>query len=303
MPTLGTRNRLAILRRSTPGLFLNGGELGDILLPNRYVTLELAAENEIDVFLYRDSEDRIVATTETPLAEVGQFAVLRVAGTKAGVGAFLDWGLSKDLFLPMGEQRGRVRSGQSVVVFIKLDERSGRLVASMRLENHVRRDPPHYREGAPVQVLLAAETPLGYSAIVEGKYLGLLYHEPYAPPHQPGESLQVHVAGVRSDGKIDLRHEPTAARGARGLTDRIVAALEAAGGRLPVDDHTPPERVQELFGASKKSFKQALGALYKERRIAFTNPGIALAPHPPETQLRPPGRPQGRRTPADRSRP
>ncbi|MBS0656648.1 MAG: GntR family transcriptional regulator [Verrucomicrobia bacterium] len=274
---LGARNRLRVLRRSTPGLFLSGGSFGDILLPNRYVSLELAAEESIEVFVYRDSEDRLVATTETPKAMVGDVASLRVVALKPGVGAFLDWGLEKDLFLPLAEQVGRVRVGQEVTVLVRLDERSGRLVATMRLEKHLPPQQPTFREGAPVQALLLQETPLGYTALVEGKYLGLLYHEPHAPPVQPGERLTAHVAKVRPDGKIDLRREPTAARGARGLPDRILAALEQAGGRLDVDDDAPPERIQELFAASKKTFKQALGALYKQRRIVFTRPGIELA--------------------------
>lgn len=275
---LGARNRLRVLRRSTPGLFLGGGSFGDILLPNRYVTLELAAEDAIEVFVYRDSEDRLVATTESPKAMVGEVARLRVVGTKPGVGAFLDWGLAKDLFLPHAEQVGRVRAGEEVMVLVRLDERSGRLVASMRIEQHLpRREPPRYREGQAVDAVILQETPLGHTAVVEGKYLGLLYHEPFAEPVRHGDCLRLYVAKVRPDGKIDLRREPTAARGARGLTDRILAALEQAGGRLPVDDDTAPERIQELFSASKKSFKQALGALFKERRIVFTRPGIALA--------------------------
>lgn len=287
MPTLGARHRLAVLRRSTPGLFLNGGEFGDVLLPNRYVTLELAAEREIEVFLYRDSEDRVVATTETPLAMVGEFAALKVVSVKPALGAFLDWGLSKDLFLPHGEQVGRVKVGQTAVVLVRLDERSGRIVATMRVEKHLRKDPPAFREGAPVPVLLMQETPLGYTAIVEKQFLGLLYHEPHAPPHQPGEALTAYVVKVRPDGKIDLRREPTAARGARGLTDRILEALEKAGGRLEVDDSSPPELIQEMFASSKKTFKQALGALYRERKIVLTKPGVELpgkAPKSPQAR-------------------
>ncbi len=257
-----------------PGLYLDGGNLGEILLPNRYIAEDAPIPEQIEVFLYQDSEDRLVATTETPRAMVGEFASLRVVGIHPRLGAFLDWGLSKDLFLPLGEQGAPVVTGENVVVFVQVDRRSGRITATTRLDRHLHREPPRYREGQPVQLLLVARTPLGFTAIVGQSHLGLLYHDAYAPPLAVGQSIAGHVAAVRPDGKIDLRLEPFAARGVLGLTDRILAAIDAAGGHLDLDDSSPPKAIQEKFGVSKKSFKQAVGALYRERVIVLRKPGL-----------------------------
>ncbi len=273
MANLGKRNLLPVLRQAPPGLFLDGGSLGEILLPNCYIPGPVTLGMEVDVFVHLDSEDRLVATTETPRVMVGEFAALRVVSVEPRLGAFLDWGLSKDLFLPLREQTHRAEPGQNVVVHVSVDERSGRIVATTRLTRHLQREPARYREGTPVQVLLVARTPLGLTAIVEQAHLGLLYHDPHAPPLEVGQSLTAHVAAVRPDGKIDLRLEPSAARGVLGLTERILTALDDGGGRLALDDSSTPEEIQERFGVSKKSFKQAVGALYRDRQIQLPKTG------------------------------
>ncbi|HXF11275.1 MAG TPA: S1-like domain-containing RNA-binding protein [Desulfuromonadaceae bacterium] len=276
MAILGKRNTLSIVRESTPGLYLDGGELGEILLPGRYIPANLKPKDKLDVFVYRDSEDRLVATTEIPKATVDEFVCLKVVSINDRVGAFLDWGLAKDLLLPFPEQEKAVRVGQSVVVFVYLDPRSGRIVATSRLRRHLSRELPHYRNSQPVDLLITGASPLGYQAIVENSHLGLLYRDNVTIPLQIGQRLRGFVRNVRPGGQIDLSLDASGYKRVAPLTEQIVKALEQSGGRLAFDDDSSPQAIRQTFGASKKAFKQALGKLYKVRRIQFTKPGIEL---------------------------
>ena len=276
MATIGKRNILPIVRASAPGLYLDGGELGEILLPGRYIPRDLKPKDKLDVFVYRDSEDRLVATTETPHVMVGEFACLRVISVNQNVGAFLDWGLSKDLLLPFREQEFPVRAGQRVVVFVCLDPKSDRILATTRLKRHLSRDTPAYRNGQPVNLLVVNQTPLGYTAIVENAHLGLLYHNNLSVPLEVGQKIKGFVRIVRPGGKIDLSLDASGYKRVASLTEQVVQALERSGGRLELDDDSSPEAIRQAFGASKKAFKQALGKLYKDRRISFSKPGIQL---------------------------
>ena len=276
MATIGKRNTLTVLRGSSPGIYLDGGDLGEILLPNRYVPRAVANGDQIEVFVYRDSEDRLVASTEIPRATVGEVAALKVVGVNRQIGAFLDWGLAKDLLLPFREQTGPVRVGQEVVVRIYLDPKTKRIVASMKLDRASSAEPPDYRAGQQVELLITEKTPLGYKALVEGKHPGLLYHDTLSVPVAIGQNLKGFVRTLRPDGKMDLSLEPAGYRRVAPLAQRIVQALEGNGGRLDFDDDSSPEAIREAFGASKKAFKQALGTLFKARRIRFTKPGVEL---------------------------
>jgi uncharacterized protein len=276
MAVIGKRNILSIVRASAPGLYLDGGELGEILLPGRYIPRDLAPKDKLDVFVYRDSEDRLVATTETPHAMVGEFAYLKVISVNRQIGAFLDWGLAKDLLLPFREQDIPVRAGQRVVVCVCLDVKTDRILATTRLNRHLNRETPAYRNGQPVNLLITGKTPLGYNAIVENAHRGLLYHDNLAAPLEAGQKLKGFVRTVRPGGKIDLSLDASGYKRVAALTDQIVQALERSGGRLNFDDDSSPEAIRQKFGVSKKAFKQALGKLYKARRIRFQNPGIEL---------------------------
>ena len=276
MAVIGKRNILSIVRASAPGLYLDGGELGEILLPGRYIPRDLAPKDKLDVFVYRDSEDRLVATTETPHAMVGEFAYLKVISVNRQIGAFLDWGLAKDLLLPFREQDIPVRAGQRVVVYVCLDVKTDRILATTRLNRHLNRETPAYRNGQPVNLLITGKTPLGYNAIVENAHRGLLYHDNLAAPLEAGQKLKGFVRTVRPGGKIDLSLDASGYKRVAALTDQIVQALERSGGRLNFDDDSSPEAIRQKFGVSKKAFKQALGKLYKARRIRFQNPGIEL---------------------------
>jgi len=276
MAVIGKRNILSIVRASAPGLYLDGGELGEILLPGRYIPRDLAPKDKLDVFVYRDSEDRLVATTETPHAMVGEFAYLKVISVNRQIGAFLDWGLAKDLLLPFREQDIPVRAGQRVVVYVCLDVKTDRILATTRLNRHLNRETPAYRNGQPVNLLITGKTPLGYNAIVENAHRGLLYHDNLAAPLEAGQKLKGFVRTVRPGGKIDLSLDASGYKRVAALTDQIVQALERSGGHLNFDDDSSPEAIRQKFGVSKKAFKQALGKLYKARRIRFQNPGIEL---------------------------
>jgi predicted RNA-binding protein (virulence factor B family) len=276
MAIIGKRNILSIVRASAPGLYLDGGELGEILLPGRYIPTDLKPKDRLDVFVYCDSEDRLVATTETPLATVGEFAYLKVISVNRNIGAFLDWGLAKDLLLPFREQESPVRAEDWAIVHVGLDEKTNRIVASTRLNRHLSRDTPAYRNGQPVRLLIVGRTPLGYNAIIENAHRGLLYHDNLATPLLPGQKVQGFVRAVHSGGKIDLRLDASGYKRVASLRDQIVQALEGNDGHLSFDDDSTPEAIRQTFGVSKKAFKQALGKLYKERRIRFQHPGIKL---------------------------
>ncbi len=275
MVILGKRNRLEVLREATPGLYLYDGEQGEILLPGRYIPKGgICAGDILDVFVYLDSEDRRVATTETPQAMADEFACLKVVSVNRQIGAFLDWGLPKDLLLPFREQVGPVvRVGQWVVVHIHLDTKTSRLVASMRLNQHLSRHAPTYKEGQAVSILITSNTPLGYNAVIEHTYGGLLYHSNLSGPLEIGRKLTGFVHSIRPDGKIDLRLDSSGYQRVVPLREQILQALERDGGRLEFDDKSPPEAIRNAFSVSKNAFKLALSALYKERRICFRNSG------------------------------
>ncbi len=276
MAIIGRRNLLSVVRASQPGLYLDGGELGEILLPGRYIPKDLKPKDKLDVFVYRDSEDRLVATTETPNAMVGEFALMKVISIHDNIGAFLDWGLSKDLLLPFREQEFPLRVGDRIIVYVCLDVKSTRILATTRLTRHLNRDTPAYRDGQPVNILVTGRSPLGYNAIVENAHRGLLYKSDLASPLEVGQKLKGFVRTVRSGGKIDLALDASGYRRVAPLTNQIVEALQASGGKLAFDDDSTPVAIRDKFGVSKKAFKQALGKLYKTRRIAFTKPGIQL---------------------------
>lgn len=271
---IGQLNTLKISRESDQGLYLVGSDGVEILLPRRYVPTAFELGQEIEVFVSYDSEDRLIASTETPLAKVGEFAHLEVVAVEE-VGAFLDWGLPKDLFLPYSEQTRNLRIGHDVVVFVYLDN-SQRIAASMRLERHLEKTPGVYAEGQEVNILIVAETDLGFKAVVNGKHLGMLYGNEVFRPLQIGEKLKAFTKKPRPDGKIDLILEAVGYKAAADIGQKILTALKKKNGHLPIDDKTSAEIIYEMFGVSKKKYKIALGDLYKKRQITIQDDGIRL---------------------------
>lgn len=278
MADIGKLNTLRIVEKCDHGFYLDGGEHDTILLPQRYITPEMAVGESVEVFIYNDSEDRLVATTEKPFAQVGEFAYLEVVGFRQDVGAFLDWGLSKDLLLPYREQGDLyLKEGDGVIVAVYLDQYTNRVAASTRLHRHLSETAPEYKPNDPVDVLIYGDSPLGYKAIVDKKHRGLLYHAETSDKLEPGDQFTGYIRKVRSGGKIDLRRDPAGYNRVEGLSGEILQQLQNAGGALPFNDKSSPEAIRESFDCSKKAFKQALGALYKQRQIQFTATGIELA--------------------------
>jgi len=299
MAEIGQMNMLKALREAPPGWFLDGGDSGEILLPGKYIPAEKDLGDFLNVFVYRDSEDRLVATTTIPFAMAGDFAALRVAGFDLRRGAFLDWGLEKDLLLPMRELGGRVEVGDLVVVAVYLDHASLRLAASQRIEKHVQKGPIPYRPRQRVQLLVATETPLGFKAIIENAHIGLIYSSDLREPLAVGQKIHGFIRTVRPDGKIDLSLDQEGHERIEPMADRLLGVLTAAGGSLPVGDHTSPEEIRAMFQMSKKAFKQALGTLFRNRRIVLEQSGIRLAPPDQVNEFRPgiakPPRPRSRK--------
>ncbi|MGB0578471.1 MAG: CvfB family protein [Limisphaerales bacterium] len=276
MANIGRWNNLTAVEETSFGMMLDGGEHGKILAPSRYLPGNAQVHDEFEVFVYPDSEDRLIATTEEPLAQVGEFACLEVVSLNPRIGAFLNWGLVKDLLLPFAEHVGKVRVGQRVVVAVVLDDRTERIVASMRTQRHLERSNPPYDDGDAVKLLIAGRTPLGYNAIVDQRFMGLLYQSDVSTPLEIGQQIEGFIRKVRPEGKIDLSLDRAGYGRVATLSDDIIEALRNSNGFLNVGDKTPPEKIRHLFGSSKKAFKQALGALYKERRIEFEGLGIRL---------------------------
>lgn len=278
MDQIGQYDVLPIVRILKQGAYLEAGSLGEILLPSRYVTKEMAVGKSVEVFVYLDSEDRLVAITKRPFAVAGEFAVMRVVSVHHKMGAFLDWGIPKDLLLPFREQRRPVKEGERVMAYVYVDSKTGRLVASTRLQRWLDKKKPSFRENQPVNFLVSGRSPLGYGAIIEGAYSGLLYADDGAVKLKVGDEKQGFIRSIRSDGKIDLTLHRNRGSRITSLKRRIIEGLESNNGWLPYNDQTPPGVIQEAFGASKKVFKRTVGTLYKERRIRFEKNGIRLVP-------------------------
>lgn len=275
MAELGQFNRLQAIRRQDIGLFLDGEQLGEILLPKRYVDKTMQTGTSVDVFLYRDSEDRVVATTETPKVRVGECAYLKVIGLNQ-VGAFLDWGLPKDLLVPFGEQQRKMQKGYSYAVFVYIDESSQRIVASSRLERHLASEDCTYKPHDAVDLLIYGRSDLGFKAIVDHRYLGQLYtNETFRRLHY-GERVPGFVKQVRKDGKIDLSLQLPGNQTHNQLHEAILEYLRLNDGVSTLTDFSPPDDIYQVFGVSKAKYKKALGQLYKQREIMIEKHQITL---------------------------
>lgn len=277
MPYVGETNLLTILHKASPGIYLDGEDKGQILLPNQYCTPHMVPGGVIDAFVYRDSEDRLVATTRKPLAQVGEFAGLEVVSIHPRMGAFLNWGLDKDLLLPNREWAGEVEVGKKVVVLVRLDERTDRVVATARIDRHLDRSEPEFEPGEPVSLLVFGETPLGYKAIIDSTHTGLLYRNELPGPLSIGERLRGFIGKERFDGKIDLTLHESGYQRIEPFSDVIHRKLQGTSdGFLPYHDKSPAADIMAEFGVSKRAFKQAIGGLYRDRRITIESDGIRL---------------------------
>ena len=275
MPLIGQYHHLKIARITPSGAFL-ASEEGDILLPGKFIPEGAKIGTELEVFVYLDSEDRPVATVQRPFAVVGEFALLKVKDTNAKVGSFLDWGLDKDLLLPFSEQLAPVKKGEQVLVRVYQDS-SGRIAATARLDRFLKPADSSLSEGDAVDLFIYAYTDLGAKVVVNGRYVGMLFsNELYGKP-KAGEQLRGYVKKIRDGGKIDITLRRGGAQEARSDRDLVLAALNsAADGFLPLNDKSSPESISELLKLSKKSFKKAVGGLYREGLISMADDGIRL---------------------------
>lgn len=269
MAQLGRINTLKINRKSDFGLYLIDEEGNEILLPNRYVAPDMHIGDEIDVFVYKDSEDRITATTETPKAQVGEFALLRVVATNSA-GAFLDWGLPKDLLVPFREQKMRMQTGRSYIVYVYVDYNSDRIVASAKIDKFLDNRPADYHQGDPVEILIAQRTDMGYKVIIDNLHSGIIYHNEIFKEINIGDRMEAYIKSVREDGKIDVTLADRADRRTMELADKILMHLMSHGRHMALTDKSSPEAIKAAFECSKKDFKKAIGHLYKKKLITLS---------------------------------
>ena len=267
MSLLGRIRTLVILRQSDHGYYLDGGQMGEILLPTREVPPDVEQGDEVRVFVARDSEDRIVATTTLPICQAGEFAGMKVLEVNPRVGAFLDWGLAKNLLLPFAEQSKKVQAGERVVVRVLVDPKTDRPIATTKLGRYLDKTSPRYAPGQPVSLIILEKTPLGYAAIVDGLHRGLLHESAIHRPLEIGDVIPGFIRALREDYKIDLSLEPIGFGRVTDLSTRILETLKANGGILELGDESSPDLIREQFGSSKKAFKQAVGTLYRKQLI------------------------------------
>lgn len=266
MLAVGQVNRLTILRGTSVGFFLGNEEGDEVLLPHKYIPEEAAVGGELDVFLYRDSEDRIIATNLRPQVGLHEMGCLEVTHTSA-VGAFLAWGLEKDLFVPFREQNQRLKVGDWTIVYVYLDEKTDRLVGTCKIQKYLEPVDDHLQEGQPVSLLIYERTDLGYKAIINHRYGGLLYHNEIFKRVAWGDTLPGFVKTIRPDGKVDVALDPPGAKRLEPDAERVWSQLQNAGGSLPFSDSSDPIDIQTTFEMSKKAFKRAIGILYKAKKI------------------------------------
>ena len=272
---LGKFNTLRVVKEVDFGMYLDGGEEGEILLPSRYVPENCKPGDELTVFIYLDNEERLVATTLTPLVQVGEFACLEVAWINQ-YGAFLNWGLMKDLFVPFREQKMKMQIGKQYVIHAHLDDESYRIVASAKVTLYLSKEKAPYEPGQEVSILIWQKTDLGFKAIIENRYSGLLYESEIFQPLHTGMTLKAYVKQVREDGKIDLILQKPGQGKVEDFAATLLDYIREQGGHITLHDKSPAEEIYDTFGVSKKTFKKAVGDLYKKHVVLLQENGIEL---------------------------
>ncbi len=277
MLEIGRINTLQVTKQVTFGLYMDGGEAGEILLPKRYVPEGTIVQDWLDLFIYLDSEDRLIATTETPKVMVDECAFLKVVAVTP-VGAFLDWGLPKDLLVPFNEQDRPMEVGRSYVVVVTVDDATNRIMASSRLHDYLDEEADEDIEvGQSVELLISGQTDLGYKAVINHDYLGLLFKNEVFRELKNGDELTGFVKNIRDDGKIDLRLNADKKSTVEELSEKILQQLKLNNGTSQLTDKSPPEAIYRSYGVSKANYKRALSSLYKQRRILITHEEITLS--------------------------
>lgn len=273
---LGKYNTLEVVKQVDFGMYLDGDEEGEILLPARYVPQDCQVGDWLKIFLYLDSEERLVATTLTPFVQVDEFACLEVAWINE-YGAFLNWGLMKDLFVPFSEQKMKMQVGNKYVIHAHLDDESYRIVASAKVDRYLSKEMAEYEPDDEVDILIWQKTDLGFKAIIENKYSGLLYDGEVFQPLHTGVRVKAYVKQVREDGKIDLILQKPGFEKIDDFAKTLLQYIKDNGGFIGLTDKSPADDIYDTFGVSKKTFKKAVGDLYRKRLIELYQEGMALA--------------------------
>jgi len=275
MAETGKINKLKIVKELDFGLYLDGGEQGEILLPRRYVPENWKIGEELDVFIYFDSDDRIIATTETPLAMVGDFALLEVISVN-NIGAFMNWGLMKDLLVPFREQKIKMETGKSYIVYVYLDEETNRIVASSRVDRFLNRLPVEYEVGQMVDLINYGQTEIGKKVIINNTHWGLIFNTDLFQKVERGQHLKGYIKNIRTDQKIDICLSKPGYEKIDEVSQSIIEIIRKHSGHIEVTDKSPVEVIYNLFGVSKKTYKKAIGALYRKKLIILDEIGIRL---------------------------
>lgn len=275
MIEIGKYNTLKVVKSVSFGVYLDGGEGLEILLPLRYVPMDTKPGDEIEVFIYHDNEGRLIATTARPYATVGEFQFMEVKDVN-DAGAFLDWGIMKDLLVPFREQRIPMKEGKWYLVYVRLDPVTKRIMASSRVDKFLDNTPPLYEYNEEVNLLVTDQTDLGYKVIINNQHWGLLYYDEVFQRLERGERLKGYIKEVREDDKIDVSLRPLGYQKVESIADTVLKALRQKGGYIAVHDKSDPDLIYSLFHCSKKAFKQAIGSLYKQRLIKLEDKGIRL---------------------------
>ncbi len=273
---LGDYNRMTVVKEVDFGMYLDGGEEGEILLPTRYVPEGCRIGDELNVFLYLDNEERPVATTQKPLAKVGDFAYLEVSWVNE-YGAFLNWGLMKDLFCPFREQKMRMEIGNKYIVYVTIDDESYRMMASAKVEHFLSKERVPYNNGDEVDLLIWQKTDLGFKVIIDNAFAGLIYEDQIFKHITTGDRMKGYITCVRDDDKIDATLQPTGRRQTEEFADTLLQYLKDNGGSCDLGDKSDADEIYRRFQVSKKAYKRAIGDLYKKHLITIESNGIKLA--------------------------
>ncbi|PFG56187.1 hypothetical protein ATG66_2513 [Vibrio sp. ES.051] len=278
MIKIGQINSLEVIKKADFGVFLDGDEYGSVLLPNKHVPEGTEVGDYVDVFLYFDSESQLAATIDKPIAQVGEWGLMKIEGVNS-TGAFVNWGIKeKDLLVPFSEQRTRFSAGQTILVYVYTDKASGRIVGTTKFNKWLDKTPANYEINEQVDLIIAERSQLGYKAIVNGKHWGMIFPSDVFGKLYIGKKLKGFIKQTREDGKIDLALQKVGVAKMDDLSSKILDLLEKKGGFLPLNDKSAPEAIFEAFRTSKGTYKKTIGTLYKQGKIVIEKDGIRLAP-------------------------
>ncbi|AIV05626.1 MULTISPECIES: CvfB family protein [Vibrio] len=277
MIKIGQINSLEVIKTADFGVFLDGEDYGSVLLPNKYVPEGTELGAHLDVFLYFDSESQLAATIDKPIAQVGEWGLMKIEGINK-TGAFVNWGIKeKDLLIPFSEQRARFTAGQNILVYVYTDKASGRIVGTTKFNKWLDKTPANYEVNEQVDLIIAERSQLGYKAIVNGEHWGMIFPSDVFGKLFIGKKLKGYIKQVREDGKIDLALQKVGVAKMDDLSSKVIELLEKKGGFLPLNDKSSPEAIFEAFRTSKGTYKKTIGGLYKAGKIVIEKDGIRLA--------------------------